>query len=67
MMYSEYSEILLMLTNVTEKFTAATVKSEVIQAVLTSDSNVEATVSSVVGSIKGKISDGIFPIGQDFT
>lgn len=56
-----------MLTNVTEKFTAATVKSEVIQAVLTSDSNVEATVSSVVGSIKGNISDSIFPIGQDFT
>lgn len=67
MMYSECSEIPLMLTNVTEKFTAATVKSEVIQAVLTSDSNVEATVSSVVGSIKGNISDGIFPIGQDFT
>lgn len=66
-MYSEYSEIPLMLTNVTEKFTAATVKSEVIQAVLTSDSNVEATVSSVVGSIKGNISDGILPIGQDFT
>lgn len=66
-MYSEYSEIPLMLTNVTEKFTAATVKSEVIQAVLTSDSNMEATVSSVVGSIIGNISDGIFPIGQDFT
>lgn len=66
-MYSEYSEIPLMLTNVTEKFTAATVKSEVIQAVLTSDSNMEATVSSVVGSIKGNISDGILPIGQDFT
>lgn len=67
MMYSEYSKIPLMLTNVTEKFTAATVKSEVIQAVLTSDSNMEATVSSVVGSIKGNISDSIFPIGQDFT
>lgn len=32
-----------------------------------SDGNMEATVSSVVSSIKGNISDSIFPIGQDFT
>lgn len=66
-MYSEYSQSPLLLSNITEKFTAATVKSQVIQAVLTSDGNMEATVSSVVSSIKGNISDSIFPIGQDFT
>lgn len=62
-MYFECSKILLMLINVIGKFIVVIVKLEVIYVVFTSDSNMEVIVSSVVGSIKGNISDGIFFIG----
>lgn len=52
-----------MLINVIGKFIVVIVKLEVIYVVFTSDSNMEVIVSSVVGSIKGNISDGIFFIG----